>query len=46
MAPLGDEYVAILRRGCLEERWVDRARNKGKREGAYSSGAYGTRPSL
>lgn len=44
MAPLGEEYVSVLRRGCLEERWVDRARNKGKREGAYSSGAYGTRP--
>jgi oligoendopeptidase F len=44
MAPMGDEYVSILRRGCLEERWVDRARNKGKREGAFSSGAYGTRP--
>ncbi len=44
MAPLGEEYVAALRRGCLEERWVDRACNKGKRQGAYSSGAYGTRP--
>ena len=44
MAPLGEEYVDVLRRGCLEERWVDRARNKGKRQGAYSSGAYGTRP--
>ena len=44
MAPMGDEYVSILRRGCLEERWVDRARNKGKREGAFSSGTYGTRP--
>ncbi|MFO7631368.1 MAG: M3 family oligoendopeptidase, partial [Caldilinea sp.] len=44
MAPLGEEYVTALRRGCLEERWVDRACNKGKRQGAYSSGAYGTRP--
>jgi oligoendopeptidase F len=44
MAPLGEEYVGILRRGCLEERWVDRARNRGKREGAFSSGTYGTRP--
>lgn len=44
MAPLGKEYVRILRRGCLEERWVDRARNRGKREGAFSSGTYGTRP--
>ncbi len=44
MAPLGEEYVAVLRRGCLEQRWVDRARNKGKREGAYSSGSHGTHP--
>jgi oligoendopeptidase F len=44
MAPLGEEYVNILRRGCLEERWVDRARNRGKREGAFSSGSQGTRP--
>ncbi|MFO7586317.1 MAG: oligoendopeptidase F [Anaerolineales bacterium] len=44
MAPLGEEYVAIMRRGCLEDRWVDRARNRGKREGAFSSGSYGTRP--
>lgn len=44
MAPLGQEYVDILRRGCLEERWVDYALNKGKREGAFSSGSQGTRP--
>ncbi len=44
MAPLGQEYVEILRRGCLEDRWVDRARNRGKREGAFSSGSHGTRP--
>jgi len=44
MAPMGEEYVSILRHGCLEERWVDRARNRGKREGAFSSGTYGTRP--
>lgn len=44
MAPLGQEYVDILRRGCLEERWVDRALNRGKREGAFSSGSFGTRP--
>ncbi len=44
MAPLGEEYVDILRRGCVEERWVDRARNRGKREGAFSSGSHGTRP--
>jgi oligoendopeptidase F len=44
MAPLGEEYVSILKKGCLEQRWVDRARNKGKREGAFSSGAPGTHP--
>lgn len=44
MAPLGKEYVDILRRGCLEQRWVDYARNRGKREGAFSSGSMGTRP--
>lgn len=44
MAPLGTEYVSILRYGCTEKRWVDYARNKGKREGAFSSGSMGTRP--
>ena len=44
MAPLGEEYVGILRRGALEERWVDRARNRGKRQGAFSSGVYDTHP--
>jgi oligoendopeptidase F len=44
MAPLGEEYVRIMRRGCREDRWVDRARNRGKREGAFSSGSFGTRP--
>ncbi|HRQ37916.1 MAG TPA: oligoendopeptidase F [Chloroflexota bacterium] len=44
MQPLGDEYVSILRRGCLEERWVDVYPNQGKRMGAFSSGSPGTRP--
>jgi oligoendopeptidase F len=44
MAPMGDEYVGILRRGCLEERWVDWACNKGKSEGAFSGGSLGTHP--
>jgi oligoendopeptidase F len=44
MKPLGEEYVNILRHGCLEARWVDYALNKGKREGAFSSGSMGTRP--
>jgi len=41
---MGKEYVDILKRGCLEQRWVDYARNKGKREGAFSSSSMGTRP--
>ncbi len=44
MAPMGEEYVGVLRRGCTEERWVDWALNKGKRDGAFSSGTTGTRP--
>lgn len=44
MAPLGEEYVEVLRKGALEERWVDRARNRGKRQGAFSSGVYDTNP--
>ena len=38
MRPLGEPYVAVLRRGALEERWVDRVPNRGKRAGAYSTG--------
>jgi len=44
MQPLGDAYVSALRRGCLEERWVDVYPNKGKRMGAFSSGVPGTFP--
>ena len=44
MAPLGDAYVEQLRRGCLEERWVDYAINDGKSEGAFSDGSYDTHP--
>lgn len=44
MKPLGDEYVETMRRGSLEDRWVDIYPNKGKRAGAFSSGSYGTAP--
>lgn len=44
LAPLGREYVEIMRRGSLQQRWVDRAPNKGKRMGAFSSGVKGTHP--
>jgi oligoendopeptidase F len=44
MRPLGEDYVNVLRRGVLEQRWVDILPNKGKRAGAFSSGAPGTHP--
>ncbi|MFZ1768790.1 MAG: oligoendopeptidase F, partial [Caldilinea sp.] len=44
MAPLGEEYVDVLRRGALEQRWVDIYPNKGKRLGAFSYGGPGTHP--
>lgn len=37
LAPMGDEYVNTMRKGCLEDRWVDWAPNAGKREGAFST---------
>lgn len=42
--PLGEEYVRILRQGALEDRWVDVYPNRGKRMGAFSTGAPGTIP--
>jgi len=44
LAPLGKECVEVVRKGCLEQRWVDRVRNKGKRQGAFTSGTGGTYP--
>lgn len=43
LSVLGEEYTAVLRR-AFSERWIDVVENKGKRTGAYSSGAYGTAP--
>lgn len=43
LGALGEEYVGIVKKG-LDSRWVDVQENKGKRSGAYSSGAYGTNP--
>lgn len=42
-APLGEDYVAALKRG-FAERWIDRNENRGKRSGAYSSGCYDSSP--
>ena len=40
---LGEDYVDDLRTG-FEQRWVDVHETKGKRSGAYSSGAYAAPP--
>lgn len=42
--PLGEDYVEIMRRGALEQRWVDVYPNRGKRLGAFSTGTQGTHP--
>lgn len=39
LSPLGQEYTDVLCHGLLNG-WVDRYENKGKRSGAFSSGAY------
>lgn len=44
LAPLGEGYVATVRRGCLEQRWVDVYPCQGKMGGAFSSGGPGTFP--
>ena len=44
LAPMGQDYVDVVRRACLQERWVDVMPNRGKREGAFSSGTPGTYP--
>ncbi|HKJ40178.1 MAG TPA: M3 family metallopeptidase, partial [Anaerolineales bacterium] len=37
LAPMGDEYISVMRKGCLEDRWVDWSPNLGKRQGAFST---------
>ncbi len=37
LAPMGEEYVRVMRRGCLNDRWVDWSPNAGKRQGAFST---------
>lgn len=43
LKPLGEEYQSILKK-AFDSRWIDVVENKGKRSGAYSSGAYSTSP--
>lgn len=42
-APLGEDYVAVARRG-LQERWMDAYPKDGKSSGAYATGAYDVHP--
>jgi oligoendopeptidase F len=44
MSPLGEEYVSTLRKGCLEEGWVDWFPNDTKRQGAFSMPSHNTPP--
>jgi oligoendopeptidase F len=44
LKPLGDDYVQTVKKGMLDDGWVDRYENKGKRSGAYSSGCYDSNP--
>ena len=37
LAPMGTEYVSVMRQGCLQDRWVDWSPNAGKRQGAFST---------
>ena len=46
MQPLGDVYTTPLRRGLVEQRWVDIYPNQGKGSGAFSTGVHGTHPFL
>lgn len=44
LSPLGEDYAAQIRRGSLEQRWVDVYPNQGKAAGAFSGGSQGTYP--
>lgn len=41
---LGSDYQKTLRKGLIDQRWVDRYENARKRSGAYSSGCYDSNP--
>lgn len=44
LSPLGEDYVAILENGLLNQGWADIYENKGKTSGAYSFGSYDSKP--
>lgn len=43
LQPMGEEYLKVVEE-AFASRWIDVIENKGKRSGAYSSGAYDTAP--
>lgn len=43
LATMGEEYLDVVK-SAFDNRWIDVVENKGKRSGAYSSGAYDTLP--
>lgn len=43
LQPMGEEYLKVVEE-AFSSRWIDVIENKGKRSGAYSSGAYDTAP--
>ena len=43
LAPLGEEYVALLQK-AKDEKWIDVYENDGKRSGAYSTGCFEVHP--
>ncbi|NLV75297.1 MAG: oligoendopeptidase F [Chloroflexi bacterium] len=44
LAPMGEDYVKIMRCGVTEQRWVDKYPNAAKTPGAFSAGVPGTHP--
>ena len=44
VAPLGNKYQEVVRKGLLEDRWVDPFENEKKRSGGYSSGCFDSMP--
>lgn len=44
LKPMGEEYTRVVRKGCLEERWIDVYPNQGKSSAQFSGGFPGTYP--
>jgi oligoendopeptidase F len=44
LAPLGEEYTSVLRKGLSEGRWCDKYPNQNKQSGAFSYGSYDGQP--